>query len=89
VVNGHDEDYERFRAQDPAGAPDRERGITQFVVGTGGGDLRAFGPPVPNSAVRSSLAHGVLELTLRPGGWAFRFVSVDGSFSDQGTGTCH
>jgi hypothetical protein len=89
VVNGHDHDYERFRPQDPDGTPDRERGITQLVVGTGGGDLRDFGPPVPNSVVRSSIAHGVLELTLRPGGWAFRFVSVDGSFSDQGTGRCH
>ncbi len=89
VVNGHDHDYERFRPQDPSGTPDRERGITQLVVGTGGGDLRDFGPPAANTAVRSNIAHGVLELTLRPSGWAFRFVSVDGSFSDQGTGTCH
>ena len=39
VVNGHDHDYERFAPQDPDGREDRERGIREFVVGTGGAPL--------------------------------------------------
>ena len=42
VVNGHDHDYERFAPQDPDGREDRERGIREFVVGTGGAELRTL-----------------------------------------------
>lgn len=89
VLNGHDHDYERFGPQDPRGRSDPARGITEIVVGTGGAALRNFGTEAANAIVRSNIAHGVLELTLRPGGWSFRFVSTDGSFSDIGRGTCH
>lgn len=89
VLNGHDHDYERFAPQDPDGRLDRERGITELVVGTGGAELRDFAGPAANAVVRSSLAHGVVVLTLEPSGWQFRFLSVDGSFSDQGRGSCH
>ena len=89
VLNGHEHDYERFGPQDPGGNADPARGMTEIVVGTGGAALRSFGPPIANDVVRSSVAHGVLVLTLRPSGWDFRFVSTDGSFSDQGSGTCH
>jgi alkaline phosphatase len=89
VLNGHEHDYERFAPQDPAGRADPDRGITQLIVGTGGAELRGFGDPVANSRVRASLAHGVISVTLQPSGWAFRFDSTDGSFTDQGAGTCH
>jgi 3',5'-cyclic AMP phosphodiesterase CpdA len=89
VLNGHDHDYERFAPQDPSGAADAARGITEMVVGTGGAALRGFGTTAANAIVRSSVAHGVIELTLNPTGWEFRFLSTDGSFTDQGTGTCH
>jgi 3',5'-cyclic AMP phosphodiesterase CpdA len=89
VLNGHDHDYERFAPQDPSGAADPARGITEIVVGTGGAALRTFGPAIANDVVRSNLAHGVLAVTLKPSGWSFRFVSTDGSFRDEGQGTCH
>ena len=89
VLNGHDHDYERFAPQDPDGNADAARGITEMVVGTGGTGLEDFGTSAANAIVRSSLAHGVIELTLGASGWEFRFVSTDGSFSDQGHGTCH
>ena len=89
VLNGHDHDYERFAPQDPEGERDPARGITEIVVGTGGAALRDFGTLVPNAVVRSNAAFGVLELTLGPSGWGFRFISTDGSFSDQGRGACH
>ena len=89
VLNGHEHDYERFGPQDPGGNADPARGLTEIVAGTGGAPLRDFGPAIANDVVRSSVAHGVLVLTLKPSGWDFRFVSTDGSFSDQGSGTCH
>ena len=89
VLNGHDHDYERFAPQDAAGAPDPD-GTREFVVGTGGAALRAFPGSFPaNSLVRSSIAHGVIELTLQPSGYLWRFHSTDGTFSDQGSATCH
>jgi hypothetical protein len=88
VVNGHDHDFERFAPQDPSGVAD-DAGIREFVVGTGGAALRDFATLVPNSQVRAANYHGVLELTLHPNGYGWRFVSVEGTFSDQGSGACH
>ena len=89
VLSGHDHGYERFGLQTPDGAADPQRGIRQFVVGTGGGSLKGFGTPAANSEVRSSSAHGVLKLTLRPDGYDWEFVPVAGrTFTDRGTGHC-
>ena len=52
VVNGHEHDYERFAPQDPAGRADRARGLRQFVVGTGGAELRKFEETAANSELR-------------------------------------
>jgi alkaline phosphatase len=90
VVNGHEHSYERFRPLDPEGRPDPAGGIRQFVVGTGGADLRGFDLEDPNSEVRDGSTHGVLELTLDVGRFAWRFVPVtEGGFADEGSGTCH
>lgn len=87
VINGHDHDYERFAPQDPAGAADPIAGIRQFVVGTGGTNLRSFREPRPNSEVRL-VEHGVLRLTLQEGSYDWAFLSVDGEVGDHGTGIC-
>jgi hypothetical protein len=89
VLDGHDHDYERFAAQDPDGRADAARGITQIVVGTGGAELEAFKKAHANSLVRVNDAYGLLELSLSADSWTFRFVAVDGTVRDQGTGTCH
>jgi hypothetical protein len=89
VLNGHDHDYERFDPQDPTGAKDPEQGITEIVLGTGGGEARAFNGLRANSVVRASGVFGVLQLTLHGGGWDWRFVDTAGTFTDGGTGTCH
>jgi hypothetical protein len=89
VVNGHDHMYERFAPQAPSGKADPERGIRQFVVGTGGGGVYKFKRPFPNSEVRDNSTYGVLKLTLGPGRYAWEFVPVTpGGFTDSGTGTC-
>ena len=89
VVNGHDHDYERFAPQAPDGSAD-PAGIREFVVGTGGAGLRGFGTVRANSLVRSSSAHGVLKLTLRPTSYSWAFVPVAGkTFKDSGSTACH
>jgi acid phosphatase type 7 len=90
VLAGSEHNYERFAPQDPAGSHDPERGIRQFVVGTGGVNLRGFEEVAPNSEVRSDSAFGVLTLTLRPGGYDWAFVPVAGSdFRDSGSDECY
>lgn len=94
VLNGHGHNYERFAPQDPDGRPDPDRGIRQFVVGTGGTYLRPFpGPPLPTTEVRDDDTHGVLKLTLYQDRYRWVFLpaasdDVDSgmaSFSDAGT----
>ena len=58
IVNGHDHDYERFAPQDPNGNADSGRGIREFVVGTGGADLRRFRDDPANSELRASVVAG-------------------------------
>lgn len=76
---GHDHHYERFRPQ---------RGVRQFVVGTGGRSLYPIVRRYAASQVRRATTFGVLELRLRPRSYAWRFVSVGASFSDTGSAPC-
>ena len=90
IINGHDHDYERFAPQNPQGQADAPRGIREFVVGTGGKNLRPFGTTKDNSEVRSIDSFGVLKLTLRPNGYDWLFISQHGKqFTDSGTANCH
>jgi hypothetical protein len=90
VVNGHDHDYERFAPQDPDGKSDARRGIREFVAGTGGKNQRPFGPPHPNSEIRSTDRFGVLKLTLHSNGYDWQFIPEAGkTFTDSGSGICH
>jgi acid phosphatase type 7 len=89
VLNGHEHFYERFAPQTPDGEADPERGIRQFTVGTGGGNLRGFEEVQSNSEVRASV-WGVLKLTLHADRYEWEFVSVEGEdFTDAGSGSCH
>ena len=89
VISAHEHNYERFAPQTPDGTADAQRGIREFVVGTGGGQLSAFATTRPNSVVRG-VAHGVLKLTLSPWTYTWRFIPIPGdSFTDSGSGTCH
>jgi acid phosphatase type 7 len=90
VVGGHDHDYERFAPQTPLAQPDPERGIREFVVGTGGKNHRPFTTPHANSEVRNADTFGVLKLTLRLGAYDWEFIPEAGkTFTDSGTGGCH
>jgi Calcineurin-like phosphoesterase len=90
VLVGHDHNYERFAPQSPSGALDTDRGLRQFVVGTGGRYLRTIGVLKPNSEARSFDTHGVLKLTLHATSYDWEFVPVAGkTFTDVGSDTCH
>jgi hypothetical protein len=90
IVGGHDHDYERFAPQTPLARPDPERGIREFVAGTGGKNHRPFATPHANSEVRNADTFGVLKLTLRAGAYDWQFVPEAGkTFTDSGSGRCH
>jgi len=90
VIGGHDHNYERFAPQNPQGESDPVHGIREFVIGTGGKNLRPFGPTKPNSEVRNNEAFGVLRLTLRPKSYNWQFISQQGkTFTDSGSTSCH
>jgi hypothetical protein len=89
IVNGHDHDYERFAPQDPDAVEDRQGGIREFVVGTGGTKLRKFEELAANSELRASISHGVLKLTLHATSYEWAFIPTTGRFSDSGSGPCH
>lgn len=89
VLAGHAHLYERFAPQDASGTGD-PNGIREFVVGTGGEDHHGLGAIQANSEVRDNDTFGVLELTLRPGGYGWRFVPEAGAtFTDSGEAPCH
>lgn len=88
ILNGHDHDYERFARQTPQAVPN-VNGIREFVVGTGGKNLRPFHGAKPNSEARS-MTFGVLELHLHPKSYDWNFVPIAGSsFTDSGHAECH
>jgi hypothetical protein len=99
VLSGHNHDYERFdplgasppsssQYQDPSPATD---GIREFVVGTGGRNHYGFQhAPLAGQVVRNADTFGLLELTLHPNGYDWRFVpAAGGAFTDAGSGSCH
>ena len=90
VLTGHDHDYERYLPQDAAGVADTVHGMTEYVVGTGGGDLRGFASaPTPNSAARVEGYFGVLKLTLGKAEYRAAFLDVNGRTWDPAGGKCH
>jgi alkaline phosphatase len=88
VLVGHDHLYERFAPQTPAGVAD-PNGIRQFTVGTGGYQLYSSERVAPNSEVLIDDRLGILQLTLQPDSYEWRFLTVDGGEADTGTGVCH
>lgn len=90
VLNGHSHNYQRWRPQTPTGAFDPERGIRQFVIGTGGRSLYDIprGPFPDNLVVAQADAFGILRITLRTDGYRWRWVTAAGqpTFRDSSGG---
>ena len=89
VMGGNDHTYQRFAPQRPDGTLDRERGMRQFVVGTGGTEHYPLGPPQPNTEVQNTGTFGALKMTLRSGSYDWQFVPQAGkTFTDTGSTAC-
>ncbi|MER3436608.1 MAG: alkaline phosphatase, partial [Chloroflexota bacterium] len=74
---------------DPWGNRDDERGIVQFVVGTGGRSSQQFRDILAYS-LRRGTAYGVLKLTLHSTWFEWQFLPVRSEqFMDYGTANCH
>ena len=89
VLNGHEHNYERFAPLDRSGEVDRELGIREFVVGTGGMSHYGFGDPITGSKKRIDDRFGVLEMTLRSARYDWRFLATGGDELDSGSKRCH
>src|SRR5215216_7014278 len=91
ILSAHEHNYERFAPQDPQGRADPERGIREFVVGTGGAaENYPIGKPMENTEVYNDETDGVLRLKLEKNAYEWRFVPVAGkSFTDSGSTGCH
>jgi 3',5'-cyclic AMP phosphodiesterase CpdA len=90
VLTGHAHDYERFLPMDAEGLPDPEKGIRQFVVGTGGGSLTGLVQRAPHSEVFEGQVFGIIEMTLEPTSYRWRFIPAEGwTFTDSGASACN
>jgi hypothetical protein len=88
ALSAHDHLYERMAPQDADGRFN-ERGIRQFIVGTGGAYLYDFPGVKANSEARGNV-HGVLRLNLRADGYDWEFVPIAGkNYHDAGSGLCY
>lgn len=91
ILTAHRHVYERFAPLDADGALDRQNGIVQFVVGTGGNDHGVLqASPAPNEVTRDNTTFGYLKLDLAATSFSFRFVPVaGGTFTDSGSRSCN
>jgi hypothetical protein len=89
LLSGDMHHYERFAPMNPRGQIEPDRGIRQFVVGTGGGGLTRLAERWRATEARQANVWGVLKLTLRPGSYSWEFIPViEGAFTDSGTASC-
>jgi hypothetical protein len=90
LLQAHNHFYERFAPQNPSSARDDARGLTAFVVGTGGRSFYSPSGTAANSVARNGNTYGVLKMTLRSTSADFKFMPVAGStYTDSGTINCH
>jgi hypothetical protein len=96
VLAGHEHDFQQLAPLDKSGALEPGRGIRSFVVGTGGATAYLeVDPRLHPGALEQTMANrvGVLELTLGPGAYSWRFLATnggpDGDVLAQGRDICH
>jgi uncharacterized protein YjdB len=90
VINGHEHNYQRFAPQTANGVADPERGVREFIVGTGGKGVGVGDKALPNREVAYGSGFGVLKLMLYQESYSWEFISVAGkNFTDSGSAPCH
>jgi Calcineurin-like phosphoesterase len=91
VLVASDHLYQRYVPMRADGTVDPERGIREFVVGSGGADHSDLAPrPDGRREAANDDTFGVIKLTLHPGGYGWRFVPEAGKiYTDAGAAACH
>jgi Calcineurin-like phosphoesterase len=99
VLNGHEHVYARFAPMDPSGNADPNKGIREFIVGTGGEGLDTIAPATANLQASTDQFYGTMKLRLGDDGYAWDYESAlrsptapagtPSSYSDAGFGRCH
>lgn len=79
LLSGHAHNYQRMNPI---------RGITQFVVGTGGGGLGNTDDLDPRLAAKNDHVYGALRLELGVGGARFRYLASSGRQLDRSDSVC-
>jgi hypothetical protein len=86
ILSGHEHYYESFGPLDGEQHA-AQQGVREFIVGTGGARLKDVSlAPWRHRAF--ALVHGVLELTLEPGSYGWRFIATNGEVLDRGDSRC-
>lgn len=91
VLTGHDHNYQRWHALNGQGGPD-PKGVTQFVIGTGGHGIQDFTRKDPRMAVgfdTPPTAFGALRMELNRHGAAYQYVNIAGAKLDSGSIACN
>jgi hypothetical protein len=90
ILSGDSHSYERFAPQNPASRLDPTQGIMQIVVGTGGAHFTGLNTHRANSEIAKKHVFGVLDLTLKDGGFKWNFRADSSTpFKDSGSRKCH
>jgi acid phosphatase type 7 len=90
VLNGHDHNYQRYAPMTPTGTRNDEKGIREFIVGTGGKNHTGVDASGTNREAAEDSTYGVLKLTLGDGSYSWQFVpDTRGGYTDTGSGSCH
>jgi len=91
LLVGHNHMYQRWAPQNVTGTRDAN-GVAEFIVGTGGRSLYPFGkkPRPSNILAVQRKAFGVLQMTLHPQSYDYRWVGLptDPTFTDAGSVAC-
>ncbi len=89
VINGHDHHYERTGKIDAAGLPDKQNGLIEFILGTGGAGHYYLDDAFAFSEKMIFGEFGVLKLTLEPERFQWQFINVENVVLDEGESDCH
>jgi hypothetical protein len=74
----------------PQGRLDVDRGIRQFVVGTGGASHTRLNRAWSTTEARDNTTFGVTRFMLGNGQYSWQFIPAsDGTFTDNGAWMCH
>lgn len=84
VFSGHDHHYERFAPMNASGVATAD-GVREFVVGTGGFNMRSLGDPSRNSEKTITKKPGVLKVVLGAQSYSWAFYDTTKAVLDSGT----